>query len=163
MDLDMPGIGGFEASLKLLRSLPKIKIIVLTSQESTIFFDRLMYAGVLGYLTKKNNSKGIIEAVRKVNTGRKYIDQEMADKMISQKDNQIQRTFESLSAREIQILWMVSRSETAASIGKKLNISHKTVNTYRYNLYEKLNVKTDVELMHFALHNGLIEKDPSHE
>jgi hypothetical protein len=55
------------------------------------------------------------------------------------------------------------RGETAVTIAKKLNIAHKTVNTHRYHLHEKLNVKTDVELMHFALHNGLIEKDPLHE
>jgi two-component system invasion response regulator UvrY len=163
MDLDMPGIGGFEASIKLLRSMPDIKIIILTSQEGVIFFEKLMYAGVLGYLTKRNDSKEIIHAIRKVNTGRKYIEQEIADKIAGRKDSQLQKIFESLSAREIQILWMVSRGETAVSIAKKLNIAHKTVNTHRYNLHEKLNVKTDVELMHFALYNGLIEKDPLHE
>jgi DNA-binding NarL/FixJ family response regulator len=82
-----------------------------------------MYAGVLGYLTKRNDSKEIIHDIRKVNTGRKYIEQEIANKIASRKDSQLQRIFESLSAREIQILWMVSRGETAVSIAKSYAIS----------------------------------------
>lgn len=161
MDLKMPGIGGLEATHKLLRVNPGIKVIVVTSCDEEPFPYRLVRAGAAGYVTKNANIEELVGAIRKVYAGQAYITPEIAQKMaLRQVSDAAKSPFAELSERELQVMWMITHGNRVQEIASKLCLSPKTVNTYRYRLFEKLNVKNDVELTHLALRYGMLDKDP---
>lgn len=163
MDLKMPGIGGLEATHKLLRvkTDKPLKVIVLTSCEEAPFPDRLVRAGVSGYVLKSAGVDEMVMAIRKVHAGQLYITPEVAQQMaLRQVADAAKTPFTALSERELQVMWMITHGNRVGEIAHKLNLSTKTINTYRYRLYEKLFVRNDVELTHLALHYGMLDKDP---
>jgi two-component system invasion response regulator UvrY len=163
MDLKMPGIGGLEATHKLLRvkSETPLKVIVLTSCDEAPFPDRLVRAGVSGYVLKSSGAEEMVTAIRKVHAGHLYITPEIAQQMALRQVADASKTpFTALSERELQVMWMITHGNRVGEIAHKLNLSTKTINTYRYRLYEKLFVRNDVELTHLALHYGMLDKDP---
>ncbi|MFG4241897.1 response regulator [Pseudomonas aeruginosa] len=141
MDVKMPGIGGLEATRKLLRSQPDIKVVVVTVCEEDPFPTRLMQAGAAGYMTK---GAGLEEMV-----------QQLALK--SFQPQQHDSPFDSLSEREIQIALMIANCHKVQSISDKLCLSPKTVNTYRYRIFEKLSITSDVELALLAVRHGMVD------
>lgn len=161
MDLKMPGIGGIEATHKLLRINPATKIIAVTSCDEDPFPSRLVRAGAAGYITKTANVDEFVMAIRKVHEGHMYITPEIAQQMaFRQATNAAKSPFAELSERELQVMWMITHGHRVPEIASKLCLSPKTINTYRYRLFEKLKVRNDVELTHLALHYGMLEKDP---
>lgn len=162
MDLKMPGIGGIEATHKLLRANPKIKVIAVTSCDEEPFPYRLVRAGASGYVTKSADVDELIMAIRRVYSGHVYITPEVAQQMaLRQATNASKSPFAELSERELQVMWMITHGHKVQEIAEKLCLSPKTVNTYRYRLFEKLKVRNDVELTHLALHYGMLDKDPN--
>lgn len=160
MDLKMPGIGGLEATHKLLRANPEIKVIAVTSCDEEPFPYRFVRAGAAGYITKNTNLDELVTAIRKVHTGQPYITPEIAQKMaLSQITDAAKSPFAELSERELQVMWMITHGQKVQQIAKKLCLSTKTINTYRYRLFEKLKVKNDVELTHLAMRYGMLDKD----
>jgi two-component system, NarL family, invasion response regulator UvrY len=160
MDLRMPGIGGLEATRKLLRINPRLKIIVVTVCDEEPFPGRLVRAGAMGYITKNTSSDELLKAVRKVMSGHVYITLEVAQKMaLRQVSNAARSPFSQLSERELQVMWMVTRGQEVRDIAKKLCLSPKTINTYRYRLFEKLGVSNNVELTHLAARYGMLEEE----
>ncbi|WP_010597001.1 UvrY/SirA/GacA family response regulator transcription factor [Rickettsiella massiliensis] len=158
MDIKMPGMGGLDATRRLVRVNPKIKIIVVTVFGDAPFPVRLVRAGASGYITKDTCAEELVTAIRKVMGGQIYITPEIAQKMaLRQVTDASKSPFAKLSERELQVMYMVTRGIKVNEIAKKLYLSPKTVNTYRYRLYEKLNVHNDVELTHLALRYGLLE------
>jgi len=163
MDLKMPGIGGLEATHKLLRINPNIKVIAVTSCDEEPFPYRLVRAGAAGYLTKTADLDELVMAIRKVHAGHAYITPEIAQQMaLRQVSDAAKSPFAELSERELQVMWMITRGHKVQDIADKLCLSSKTVNTYRYRLFEKLQVKNDVELTHLALRYGMLDGDPLH-
>lgn len=160
MDIKMPGMGGLDATRRLVRVNPKIKIIVVTVFGDAPFPVRLVRAGASGYITKDTCAEELVTAIRKVMGGQIYITPEIAQKMaLRQVTDASKSPFAKLSERELQVMYMVTRGIKVNEIAKKLYLSPKTVNTYRYRLYEKLNVHNDVELTHLALRYGLLEEE----
>lgn len=160
MDIKMPGMGGLDATRRLVRVNPKIKIIVVTVFGDAPFPVRLVRAGASGYITKDTCAEELVTAIRKVTSGQIYITPEIAQKMaLRQVTDASKSPFAKLSERELQVMYMVTRGIKVNEIAKKLYLSPKTVNTYRYRLYEKLNVHNDVELTHLALRYGLLEEE----
>ncbi|HCJ27878.1 MAG TPA: two-component system response regulator UvrY [Pseudomonas sp.] len=159
MDVKMPGIGGLEATRKLLRSHPDIKVIAVTICEEDPFPTRLLQAGAAGYLTKGAALDEMIQAIRMVFAGQRYISpqiaQELALKSFQPKVNG--SPFDLLSEREIQIALMIANCQKVQTISDKLCLSPKTVNTYRYRIYEKLSVTSDVELALLAVRHGMVD------
>ncbi|MGE6638624.1 response regulator transcription factor GacA [Stutzerimonas stutzeri] len=159
MDVKMPGIGGLEATRKLLRSHPDIKVIAVTICEEDPFPTRLLQAGAAGYLTKGAALEEMIQAIRKVFAGQRYISpqiaQQLALKSFQPKVNG--SPFDLLSEREIQIALMIANCQKVQTISDKLCLSPKTVNTYRYRIYEKLSVSSDVELALLAVRHGMVD------
>lgn len=159
MDIKMPGIGGLEATRKLLRSHPDIKVIAVTICEEDPFPTRLLQAGAAGYLTKGAALEEMIQAIRMVFAGQRYISpqiaQQLALKSFQPKLNG--SPFDLLSEREIQIALMISNCQKVQTISDKLCLSPKTVNTYRYRIYEKLSVSSDVELALLAVRHGMVD------
>jgi len=158
MDVNMPGIGGLEATHKILRQHPKAKVIVVTVHAEEPFPTRLIEAGAAGYLTKSCGVGEIVKAIRKVAEGGRYIGSDIAQQMaLSQLPGGEASPFDQLSQREMQVMLMVTQGQPVQAIADKLFISPKTVSTYRYRLFEKLGVRNDVELTHLAIRHGLIE------
>jgi two-component system invasion response regulator UvrY len=160
MDMNMPGIGGLEATKKILRFTPDIKIIVLTVHTENPFPTKVMQAGAAGYLTKGAAPDEMVNAIRIVHSGQRYISPEIAQKMaLSQFAPAAENPFGELSERELQIMVMITKGQKVTDISEQLNLSPKTVNSYRYRLFAKLNINGDVELTHLAIRHGMLDAE----
>ena len=161
MDMNMPGIGGLEATKKILRFKPDIKIIVLTVHTETPFPLKVMQAGAAGYLTKCSAPDEMIHAIRAVNSGQRYISPEIAQQIaLSQVCTPVtDNPFKASSDREMQITMMITKGDKVQDIAESLNLSPKTVNSYRYRLFEKLNINGDVELTRMAIRYGILDAE----
>ena len=155
MDVNMPGIGGLEATRRISQQWPEIGIIILTVHADGPLPKRLLQGGAKGYLTKGNEVNEMVEAIRDVHSGGRYIAKDIAQQltlsMLPGKDNII----DSLSKREMQILLMIVQAHKNSEIAETLNISPKTVSTYRKRLHEKLGVNTDIQMLHLAMKHGI--------
>ncbi|MGL5198544.1 MAG: UvrY/SirA/GacA family response regulator transcription factor, partial [Aeromonas veronii] len=141
MDMNMPGIGGLEATRKILRIRPDVRIIVLTIHSENPFPTKVMQAGAAGYLTKGAAPDEMIQAIRLVHSGQRYISPEIAQQMaLSQFASADENPFKSLSERELQIMMMITKGQKVTDISEQLNLSPKTVNSYRYRLFSKLGI-----------------------
>ena len=160
MDMNMPGIGGLEATRKILRIRPDVRIIVLTIHSENPFPTKVMQAGAAGYLTKGAAPDEMIQAIRLVHSGQRYISPEIAQQMaLSQFASADENPFKSLSERELQIMMMNTKGQKVTDISEQLNLSPKTVNSYRYRLFSKLGINGDVELTHLAIRYGMLDAD----
>ncbi|MGO2344105.1 MAG: UvrY/SirA/GacA family response regulator transcription factor, partial [Vibrio litoralis] len=158
--MNMPGIGGLEATKKILRFYPDIKIIVLTIHTENPFPTKVMQAGAAGYLTKGAAPDEMVNAIRMVNSGQRYISPEIAQQMaLSQFSAPSDNPFKELSERELQIMMMITKGQKVTDISEQLNLSPKTVNSYRYRLFSKLDISGDVELTHLAIRYGMINTE----
>lgn len=159
MDIKMPGMGGLEATRQLLQKPQDYKIIILTTCDQEPYPSRLLQAGAAGYITKDCTAEEMIGAIRKVYAGQRYmaprVAQQIALKHLS--DGGSESPFDILSERELQVLIMITKGAKVADIAKQMGLSTKTVNTYRYRLFAKLKVNSDVELMHLALRYNLVD------
>lgn len=156
MDVQMPGIGGIEATRKLIHYHPKIKILVLTVCDDDIFPTRLMRSGASGYITKGSPAHEVAEAIRQVYRGERYLSSAVAQQLALKRFDDKDSPFDQLSERELQVLLMITQGQKVQAIAEQLHLSPKTVNTYRYRIFAKLGIKSDVELTHMALRYGII-------
>ncbi|MEW5755075.1 MAG: UvrY/SirA/GacA family response regulator transcription factor [Pseudomonadota bacterium] len=156
MDINMPGIGGMEATRKLLKTLPDLKIIILTVHADGPIPNRLLQNGVYGYLTKGCAVNEIVAAIREVYQGKRYIGAEVAKNLVLSytQDKGAGSPFEQLSQRELQVVMMVLQGLKTQEISDQLNLSPKTVSTYRHRIFEKLEVNSDVDLANLARKYG---------
>ncbi len=160
MDVKMPGIGGLEATKKLLRNDSHIKIIALTVCNIDPFPTKLLQAGASGYLTKGAMIEEMVMAIKTVHAGKRYISPEIAQLLaLKNLEEQTDSPLDLLSERELQVMMMITRGEKVQSISEKLCVSPKTINSYRYRIYEKLNVESDVELTHLAIRHGVLDME----
>ncbi|AXQ47632.1 UvrY/SirA/GacA family response regulator transcription factor [Pseudomonas vlassakiae] len=157
MDVKMPGIGGLEATRKLLRSHPDIKVVAVTVCEEDPFPTRLMQAGAAGYLTKGAGLDEMVQAIRLAFAGQRYISPQIAQQLALKSFQPQASPFDALSEREIQIALMIVGCQKVQIISDKLCLSPKTVNTYRYRIFEKLSVTSDVELTLLAVRHGMVD------
>jgi len=162
MDVNMPGIGGLEATRKLIQIAPETKVIVVTIHLDEPFPTRLLEAGASGYLTKGCAVTEIVEAIRQVSRGKRFIGSDVAQQLaLTMLPGNDKSPFDALSQRELQVMLMVTQGQKIQEIADKLCLSPKTVSTYRYRLFEKLDVKSDVELTHLAMRHGMIDDNTS--
>jgi two-component system invasion response regulator UvrY len=160
MDMNMPGIGGLEATRKIVRYTPDIKIIMLTIHTENPLPAKVMQAGAAGYLSKGAAPQEVINAIRSVHAGQRYIASDIAQQMaLSQLEPQAENPFSTLSERELQIMLMITKGKKVNEISEQLNLSPKTVNSYRYRMFTKLNISGDVELTHLAIRHGLFNAE----
>ncbi|SDI14285.1 response regulator transcription factor GacA [Pseudomonas panipatensis] len=159
MDVKMPGIGGLEATRKLLRSQPDIRVLAVTACEEDPFPTWLMQAGASGYLTKGAGLEEMVRAIRQVFAGQRYISPQIAQSLAlkSFEPEKNGSPFDALSEREVQIALMIASCQKVQSISDKLCLSPKTVNTYRYRIFEKLSITSDVELALLAVRHGMVD------
>lgn len=161
MDIRMPGIGGLEATRKIAASSPRIKVIAVSAWDDDPLPARLLQAGAWGYVAKGAPFDEVIKAIRKVMAGQRYLSANVAEQLALRQFDPVERSpFERLSERELQIALMVVNCEKVQDISDKLNLSPKTVNSYRYRLFEKLAISSDVELTHLAIKYGMVDNSP---
>lgn len=158
MDIEMPGIGGLEATRRLLALAPSVRVIVLTVHADDPYPAKLLAAGAAGYLTKDCQPEEMVEAVRRVAAGETWLEARIARRLATGvlAGRTAQDPLAELSRRELQVLTMVARGQSTQAIAAELQISPKTVATYRYRLYDKLGVGNDVELARLALRHELV-------
>lgn len=162
MDVKMPGMGGLEATKKLLVVNPSLKIIAVTACDDDLYPTRLMQAGAVGYVTKGAEFSEITNAIDKVIRGDLYmsssIAQQLALKNFSGNSNQ-DSPFEKLSQRELQTAMLIANGQKVNDIANTFCVSPKTVNSYRYRIFEKLDINSDVELTLLAVKHNLLDPE----
>lgn len=163
LDMKMPGIDGWEVTRRLKKSNPNIKVIAVTAMCAEPFPTRVLQLGAMGYLTKESGAEEMEAAIRKVARGEKYLSAEIAQKMAinSLQDSQ-DSPFDNLSEREMQVMLMITRGMEVQDIAERLFLSSKTINGYRYRMFEKLGIKNDVELTYLAMKHRIIERPVDH-
>jgi len=158
MDVSMPGIGGLEATRKIMRMCEGSKVLCLSMHKENPIPAKIMQAGAYGFLTKDAEPNEMVNAIYKVHAGQKYVSPDIAQMIaLGQLNLSTDNPFDSLSDRELEITLMLTRGVRVPDIAGNLNISPKTVNTYRYRMFEKLSIQSDVELTHLALRHKLIQ------
>lgn len=157
MDINMPGMGGMEATRRLLQAYPELRIIVLSIFDATPFAASLMQVGAAGYLTKSCGITEIVSAIEAVCRGGRYISADVAPQLaLALLPGNEESPLKKLSLRELQVLLLVVQGKNVQEISSNLYLSPKTVSTYRVRLFDKLSVQNDVELTHLAMRHGLI-------
>ncbi len=157
MDIDMPGMGGIEATEIITQKYKNIKILALTMHSEETFISHMMKAGATGYILKEANTNELIMAINTVAAGKKYYSNEVSVAMINSlmsKDNSKEN---DLSEREIEVLKYIAAGDTNKEAGEKLFISPRTVETHRRNILSKLDVKNTAEMIKYAYQHQLIE------
>ena len=158
LDINLPDISGIEVAEKLLRFDAEIKILALTAMTNDLFPFRLLEVGVKGYLTKESSRDELIQAIKTVSVGRRYLSSKIASKLALLKVGEVEKSvFESLTNKEMEVLLMVVQGKTVKEISDNLFITPKTVHTYRRNLFDKLDVANDVELTLLAIRQGVVD------
>lgn len=151
MDVNMPGMGGFEACRRIIDNFPAIKIIGLSVHNSGPVPQQLLKQGVVGFVSKASSTTEMVSAIRAVMSGKRYLCQDVANNLALQSIQGDGRSpFLQLSRRETEVTQMILGGKGIQEIAQALDLSDKTVNTYRYRLYSKLNIKNDVELTRLA-------------
>ena len=158
MDVSMPGMGGVEASRRALRHDPDLKIVAISVYDDEPFPTRMLEAGAVGYVTKGCDVRELLGAIRKAHVGQRYLSSDVAQHLaLRSYEGRDVTPFVTLSGREMQIATMVVNCRKVQDISKCLCLSPKTVNSYRYRIFEKLNVSSDVELTLLAMRHGMLD------
>jgi DNA-binding NarL/FixJ family response regulator len=157
LDVSMPGRSGFDilADLKSLR--PELRVLILSMHPEDQYGKRALKAGAFGYLKKESAPEELIQAIRKILAGKRYVSAALADRLAADLSGDAQRQpHETLSPREFEILCMIGTGKTVSRIAEELHLSITTVSTHRARILEKLNMTTTADLMRYALRNNLV-------
>lgn len=160
MDVKMPGIGGIEATKKLLAVHDYVKIIAVTACDDDLFPTRLLQAGAMGYVTKGADLNEMIKAIRSVRAGDLYMSNSVAQQLALKNfagNKKDKSPFESLSERELQTAMLIANGKKAQEIASTFCVSPKTVNSYRYRIFDKLSINSDVELTLLAVKHNILD------
>jgi DNA-binding NarL/FixJ family response regulator len=158
LDISMPGMNGLDVLKQLKLSKPDLTVLVLSMHPEEQYAVRLLKAGAAGYLTKDNAPDELINAIRRVSEGRKYISPSLAEKLaIILETGSEKLPHEMLSDREHQIIIQIAEGRTLKQIAKELSLSIKTVSTYRTRAMNKMNMKSNSEIMHYVIKNKLAD------
>ncbi|OOS24630.1 response regulator [Moraxella pluranimalium] len=158
LDVNMPNIDGVEATRRIKQHNADIKILAVSSLSAQPYPSMLLKAGVNGYITKGTPLDEMIRAIKKVHTGSRYFSHDVAEQLAETVlGEQAESPFDALSEREKQVAMMVVNCQSTQQIADQLFVSAKTVNTYRYRIFEKLGIDSDVKLTHLAIRHGLVQ------
>lgn len=156
LDINMPGRSGLEVLREARQHLPKMPVLVLSSTPEDQLGMRVLKAGAAGYLNKQTALEELVQAVRKVLAGGKYVSTKLAEKLVAEVGRSEKAPHEQLSDREFQVMQMIAAGQSLKEIAAELSLSAKTISTFRGRVIEKLNVQNNVELAHYARTHGLI-------
>jgi DNA-binding NarL/FixJ family response regulator len=159
MDITMPKLNGIEAAGRLAKDAPNIKIVFLSFHDTSEHVQRALRTGAKGFILKEVGGSEVLDAIRQVSAGRRYLSEKIVDLLVDSfvmSETAIDNDhFPTLSRREVEVLKLVLESQTSFEIAAALGIAAKTVETYRSRICQKLGVSTTVELVKFAIRQGL--------
>lgn len=156
MDLSLPGQGGLETIARIKQHSSKARILVFTMHQNPIFTLQALRAGALGYVTKSSTADVLLKAILEVSANHRILSPDIAQALALEKSGHECIALESLTTREFEILRMLAESNSKEEIALTLNISPKTVSNYHYLIKSKLNVSSDIELIHLAIRMNVI-------
>lgn len=158
LDIGMPGRNGLEVLKQIKTDLPRLPVLVLTIYPEEQYALRVLRAGASGYLTKESAPERLVEAIRKVSAGGRYVSPSLAERLAVEAAGDISKPLhESLSDREYQVFCMIASGKTASEIADELSLSVKTISTHRARLLRKMQMKNNSELTHYAMQNHLVD------
>lgn len=157
LDVCLPGLSGFEVTSRLKQASPELGIIILTIHEQAPYPAQLLEAGASGYLTKGCPATELVQAINTVARGGRHIGSKVAQEMALQMLPGGQNSpFDELSAREMEVMLMLADGRKIADIAEIMHLSPKTVATYKYRIFDKLNTRSDVDMTRMALRYGIV-------
>jgi len=157
LNISMPGRGGFEALKALKQTHSKRPVLVLSMYPEDQFAVRAFRAGAAGYMTKESAPEELVQAIRKVVRGGKYVSPSLAEKLAAELGEDTERPpHEALSEREYHVLCLLASGKTATQIAAEMSLSVKTISTYRVRLLEKMRMKTNAEVTRYAIEHRLV-------
>ncbi|MDH3237696.1 MAG: response regulator transcription factor [Deltaproteobacteria bacterium] len=159
IDLSMPGMDGLEVVGRLLSHDPKLPVLILTMHEEEQYVVRAIEAGAMGYVTKRSAAEQLLQAIRKVHAGGRFLSESASEALATRmaKGAAARSPLDTLSTREIQVLRGLALGKSNREIAETYHISTKTIDTYRARLLRKLNLRNNAELTRFAIQNGIVE------
>jgi len=159
IDISMPGTDGLEVINQLQAQRPELPILVLTMHEEEQYVVRSISSGAKGYITKRSAPEQLVSAIRQVHQGGMYLSQEASELLALRvaRGERGDSPLDSLSNREVQVLRALALGQTNREIAESYHISVKTVDTYRFRLLKKLNLRNNADLSRFAIQHGLVE------
>ena len=158
LDIAMPGRGGLDILKEIKTQKPRLPVLMLSMYPEEQYAIRVLKSGASGYLTKESAPSELVMAIRQISQGKKYISPSLAEKLaIDLEINPDKMPHEILSDREYQVMCMISSGKTLKEIADGLSLSIKTISTYRSRILEKMNMKTNAELTHYAIKNNLVD------
>jgi two-component system invasion response regulator UvrY len=158
LDISMPGRSGLEILKELRSEHPKLPILIVSIYPEEQYAVRAFRAGASGYLTKASAPHELIEAIRKVSKGGRYVSSSLAEELTYYLDVDATRApHETLSDREYQVMLLIASGKTVSGIAEELCLSVKTISTYRTHILKKMNVKNNAEITLYAVQNKLVE------
>ncbi len=158
LDISMPGRGGLEVLEDILKSRPKLPVLILSMHPEEQYAVRALRAGASGYLTKASAAHELIGAIRKVSRGGKYVTASLAEKLAVALDSKADKhRHEKLSTREYQVMLMLASGKSVGEIARELCLSVKTISTYRIRVMNKMGMKKNAELTFYAMNHRLID------
>lgn len=158
LDISMPGKDGLEVLKKVRKARPSLPILILTMHDEELLALRYLKAGASGYVTKDSAPDQLVQAIEHVIGGRRYINPDLAERLVMEWDTDVEQPLHTkLSDREYTVLCRIASGRTVSLIAKDLSLSPRTVSTYRSRILEKMKMKNNAELTHYALKLGLVE------
>jgi two-component system, NarL family, invasion response regulator UvrY len=157
MDLSLPGIGGLEAIKRIHAREEKTKILVFSMHEEIIFVEQALQAGASGYITKSTDPQLLVEAIKRLARGEKYIDPELAQRLAFEKSRGQDSPLSDFSTREFEIFCMLAEGLNTSEVAKRLSLSYKTVANYSTQIKTKLDVATVADIARIAIRYNIIQ------
>ncbi|MCD4743599.1 MAG: response regulator transcription factor [Desulfobacteraceae bacterium] len=158
IDISMPGMDGLEVVTRLKEHCPNLPVLILTMHDEEQYVVRAVEAGAMGYVTKQSAPEQLVDAIKKIHSGSRYLTEKASEALALRVIRGNSKTpTESLSMRELQVLRLLALGHTNHEIAETYNIGIKTVDTYRFRILKKLNLRNNAEMSRFAIQNKLVE------
>ncbi len=158
LDITMPGKSGLDVLQQVVNARPNLAVLVLSMHPEDQYAVRVLKTGAAGYITKNTASEEVVGAVKKVLTGGKYISASLAEELAANLNAPVaQSPHATLSDREYQVMRFIAQGKSVKEIGFELSLSVKTISTYRTRVLQKMKLKTNADLIRYAVHEKLVD------
>jgi two-component system, NarL family, invasion response regulator UvrY len=161
LDISMPGRSGLDVLIEIKRDFPQLPVLILSFHPEEQYALRMLKAGASGYVTKESASEELIQAIRKVAAGGRYMSMPLAEKLVfGMVEDGHARPHESLSNREFQVFRLIAAGKSVKEIGEELSLSVKTISTNRARIMEKMRMHNNADITQYAIHHKLLDGMP---
>ena len=156
LDISLGGRSGLEVLTEIKQLRPRMPVLILSMHAEEQYAVRAFKTGASGYINKASSGEELRQAILKIIKGGQYVGQSLAEKMVLQLSQPVKVPHESLSNRELEVLCAIASGKTVKEIAVNLSLSDKTISTYRRRILDKMDMRTNAELTHYAIRNGLV-------